>query len=365
MSFDDRLITVAVHTCERAVLLKEKLEKEGLYVTLQNINLEHPVISSGMRVRIKESELPRALLIIENDDFQSDANGVENEILVPVDFSDYSFEAAKVGMCMAKFHHCALSLLHVFSLRRHISDVQLSDALTFESLASPEEEVERNKIYRKILSDFVSRLKSTPGFEGVVVRESVSSGVPEEVITQYAKQHAPLLIVMGTRGADKKEKELVGSVTAEVLDSCRRPVLSIPEGFTAESILGIDKVLYLCSGDQRDILAIQRLHDIFRGRGLNVVLGLLKSKKFQDANQDAIESLKSYCRAHYPDSHFESTTYEVPSYCDSNICLDSTADSGLIVIANKRKNAFARLFNPGIAHRMLFRVDIPMMVLPV
>ena len=40
-------------------------------------------------------------------------------------------------------------------------------------------------------------------------------------IVEYAKENKPEMIVMGTRGAGKKEKELIGSVTAEVLDSCR------------------------------------------------------------------------------------------------------------------------------------------------
>ena len=37
----------------------------------------------------------------------------------------------------------------------------------------------------------------------------------------------------------------------------------------------------------------------------------------------------------------------------------------LMVVPNRKKNVFARLFNPGIAHRVLFHFDIPMMVVPV
>ena len=46
----------------------------------------------------------------------------------------------------------------------------------------------------------------------------IVEGVPEEAIAEWAKNNNPLLIVMGTRGTDTKERELVGSVTAEVLD---------------------------------------------------------------------------------------------------------------------------------------------------
>ena len=61
-----RLITVAIHTYDKAVALRSLLESEGIKVTLQNVNLEHPTVSSGIRVRILESDLPLALRIIEN-----------------------------------------------------------------------------------------------------------------------------------------------------------------------------------------------------------------------------------------------------------------------------------------------------------
>ena len=41
-----RLITVAIHTYDRAIELKNLLEKEGIEVLLQNVNLEHPTVSS-------------------------------------------------------------------------------------------------------------------------------------------------------------------------------------------------------------------------------------------------------------------------------------------------------------------------------
>ena len=63
---DDRLITIAIHTYERALELKSLLESEGIEAVLQNVNLSSPIISSGVRVRIKEHDLPAALRIIEN-----------------------------------------------------------------------------------------------------------------------------------------------------------------------------------------------------------------------------------------------------------------------------------------------------------
>ena len=66
MSSDTRYITVAIHTYEKAIALRALLESEGIAVELNNVNLEVPGFSSGVRVRIPETDLPLALRIIEN-----------------------------------------------------------------------------------------------------------------------------------------------------------------------------------------------------------------------------------------------------------------------------------------------------------
>ena len=55
-------------------MLKHLLESEGVPVVLHNVNLSQPVVSSGVRVRIHESDLPLALRIIENTDIFAPAD---------------------------------------------------------------------------------------------------------------------------------------------------------------------------------------------------------------------------------------------------------------------------------------------------
>ena len=58
---EDRLITVAIYTYEKAQIIKGILENEGIPVAIQNVNLIQPVVSSGVRIRIRENDLPLAL----------------------------------------------------------------------------------------------------------------------------------------------------------------------------------------------------------------------------------------------------------------------------------------------------------------
>ena len=57
---EDKLVTLAILTYAKAQILKNVLENEGIEAYIHNVNLIQPVISSGVRLRIKESDLPHA-----------------------------------------------------------------------------------------------------------------------------------------------------------------------------------------------------------------------------------------------------------------------------------------------------------------
>ena len=89
----NRLITVAIHTFDRAMDLKNTLEDEGIEVVLHNVNLDEKVVSSGVRVRIRERDLPLALQIIESP---APATGDRRCVLLPVDFGKFSIKSVRL-----------------------------------------------------------------------------------------------------------------------------------------------------------------------------------------------------------------------------------------------------------------------------
>ena len=62
---EDKLVTLAIRTYHRAQMIKAVLQEEGIETVIHNLNLEQPEMAVGVRVRIKESDLPRALTIVE------------------------------------------------------------------------------------------------------------------------------------------------------------------------------------------------------------------------------------------------------------------------------------------------------------
>src|SRR5690554_5653638 len=117
-SHDDKLVTVAIHTYEKAHILKSILESEGIPAVIHGIKMIQPVVPGNVRVRINESDLPRALQIIEKVDFTSKMEDelieTRKEVLIPVDFSDYSLTACEFGFRLANDLDCKVKLLHAF-----------------------------------------------------------------------------------------------------------------------------------------------------------------------------------------------------------------------------------------------------------
>ena len=70
---DDKLVTLSILTYSKAQILKSVLENEGIETVIHNINQIQPLISTGVRVRIKEKDLPKALRVIESSAWLSES----------------------------------------------------------------------------------------------------------------------------------------------------------------------------------------------------------------------------------------------------------------------------------------------------
>ncbi len=141
---DDKLVTLAIHTYQKAQILKTMLESEGIEVYLHNVNLIQPVVSAGVRVRIKESDLPFALKIIENSELFKDeiekktVESHSKEILIPIDFSDYSIHACTIGFNYAKEIDAKVVLLHAFYTPFFPVSISLNDTFFYETMNEEE-----------------------------------------------------------------------------------------------------------------------------------------------------------------------------------------------------------------------------------
>lgn len=365
------MITIAIHTYEKAIALRSILENEGIEVELANVNLSDPILASGVRVRIPEQDLPLALRIIENPELfaQGNNNGASHSILVPVDLSEHAYKAAKVAAALARRQKTSLRFIYTYLDPYIAGNIQFSDTLTYDSgEKDAREQLGANA--RGLLKNYLDRLRADMKAGNVPVAKysfDVLEGVPEDAIVDYARKLCPPLIVMGTRGAHRKDRDMIGSVTAEVLDAGRFTVLTVPEPTELQSSLHPGNILFLSNLDQNDILAMDTLYRLFGEEEPQVTIVHIPSKKrFSDNRADkALRKLSEYCCENFSRYHFETVPVNQADGDKEFLRLHAEKNFDLIVVPNRRRNAFSRLFNPGVAHRILFRSDTPMLVIPV
>ncbi|MBD5197607.1 MAG: universal stress protein [Bacteroidales bacterium] len=407
-----RKVTVALHTREHAERLCRLLEHEGVVTELVAARLGQKLTEHPIEVRIKEDDIPAALRIIENIEIfplyaenqnsgtqaAHDNNGTVGErssgnvvkriglrrkvvinriptgktILVPVDFSDYSFTATRLAFEMASAHDAQIVLLYAYVTPSRADSLSISPDSGLPDISDEEAVMELGRLANKRMDEFAERVKEyikTGVIPAVKFVTEVFDGLAEEVILEYARSTSPMMIVMGTRGAGKKESEMVGSVTAEVLDSCRSVAFTVPETMRLPIPMdGMRQVTFFANLDHDDFSVLEKVYELFPLSPFAINLVYAGRKRVRNSvewNEQQMEMLLDYCKIHYPGYQFELTRVGGISDIEDFEKLQQERPAEMIIIPNKRKNALARLFNPSIAHRLLFHCDIPMLVVPV
>lgn len=364
MEKSDRLITIAIHTYAKALILKTMLENEGIPVVINNVNLIQPVVSSGVRVRIKEKDLPLALKLIEqmaDDELQKSEDSNIPVVLIPIDFSDYSTKACQIGFDFAKQMKGRVVLLHSYIEMPYtmammpFSDDEYNDKHAGQKANIKMKDFE-NQIKEHIEKGILPKIKFT---------FTIVEGVPEVSIIECAKHENASLIVMGTRGKSKKEEELIGSVTAEVLDAGKYPVFSVPEGMEAQKISELKNVAFFSNFIQQDLLSFDIFARLFKDRKLNISIIPIEIQKNDDKSRKYLDQLVKYCQTHYTNFNFKAEILSSDNYLKDFEEYAKDQNIDLMLIPNKKRNIFARLFSPSVAHRMVFHSDIPLLVVPI
>jgi nucleotide-binding universal stress UspA family protein len=199
----------------------------------------------------------------------------------------------------------------------------------------------------------------------VKIETKVTEGIPEEQILHYARKYDVALIVMGTSGTNRRRQNLIGSVAGEVMDACKFPIFTVPIGMPDVGLTDITHVAFFSNLIQQDLISFDRFARLFNMRGVEVTIIPVVDKKDRRLVDQSLQQLVQYCRDHYPECTFKTKRIAAKTFIESFAQFAKDDNVQLIAVPNKKSSIFSRLFNPSIAHRVLFQTDTPMLVVPV
>ena len=363
-----KLLTIAVLPFVKAQVLKSLLENEGIECILEDVNLLEGTSSLAVRVQILEEDLERAFPVLEEylgKPGEKPLPGAEPErqILVPVDFSDYSVKAAKVAFDIALQLEAKMGLFHAYP-NPIVYSVPFSDVYAFDSgLTLHLETAEKNA--QTNMETFLRKLVTHFGKETwnkVETEYIIKAGDARDDILSYAHKNRVMLIVMGTQGKAGSEYDIIGSVTAEIITSARLPVLVIPPDTPEDIAQKFSKILYCTNFDEKDFIAIEKLMRIIRPYKAEVSCLHVSRNEEPVWDLARLEGMKDILRKKYEDKTFqcqlvvgEDVLNEIDKYITAH-------HVDVIALTTHKRSMFARMFNPSIARKMLFHSNVPLLV---
>lgn len=359
------LITISRDNSE-ALVKQLSLNNIDSYIVESTIANTNNIVT----IAVNPSKIEDAIQVIENS--LTCSKGIINGehlnksiILIPIDLSPKSELAVNVGFKLAVRLNATPLILHTYEAANLETSIPIVDAVASQTIGAENESNEN--IHRLLFNKFLDNIKllqKRGELLDIDFKSELTMGLPEEVIDEYSRTLNPLLIVMSTRDKHKRAQDLVGSVTAEVLDGCRTPLFTVTEGHNFPEITDIINLVMFCNLDKKDILSTERFLGIFNYPKVNITL-IPVSDKFGKNTKNKINDLCNILQKMYPSINFatevlpqKSFRKDFPDYILKN-------NIQLIIVQNKKKNIFSRLVNPGIAHILFYERDIPMVVLPL
>ena len=261
----ERIITVGNFTWSRAMLLQIILQDSGIdcFIVPKETG---PALGNG-DLRVQEKDVEKALKIIK---LASSDTGRAKEhafhkmqlirrIMVPVDFSDISFNACRFAVSLAVKYKAEVKLVHVF-YNPSIDVSPYADHYSYQiKLVDSLREIEKSA--RENMLKLEHKIKMwciKENLPQIRITAKLINGFSTDEILEYSRTYKPALIVMGTRGLTRDNYKAFGRFVNKVIENAEVPVLALPSG-TLKKIGEIKSLLYATDFDPSDYSALNRL----------------------------------------------------------------------------------------------------------
>jgi nucleotide-binding universal stress UspA family protein len=367
---EDKLITLATQSYYRAQLLKERLEKNNIECFLQNPDMAGRVTNEGIKVRIRENDFDKALDIAEavNKEYGEEEIKIPEEqltvdqILVPVSFTDYSQKACFYALKLAERYKANIHLFHAF-YNPYIDTTPVSDTLDY-SFNYDQYVLEIEKETREKLENIVKELKNEinkKGIAGVSVDHTMVPGNIDERIIEINEDIKPDLIVIGTRGADKKNNDFMGRVTARIIENTEVPVLAIPEDTRFDDLHKLN-IMYATNFDDSDFSALRKLMTLTAPFDPKLYCVHVENEPDNPVLNAKMNKLKEYFEKHYNDIKIECDIIKNEDVLAGIQDFINHHKIGILAMSVHKRNVIVRLFKPSMAKKVFFHTDVPLLV---
>lgn len=293
-----------------------------------------------------------------------------SRILCPIDFSDFSLDALRHGLALARWYSAQVTVFHVY----HVSHPMPVDA--FPTSVPVFVEVDPNKIADEVRR-FCAPLVDPSGQNVEVV---VRPGDAAREIRNETEHVQWDLLILGTHGRSGFERLFLGSVTEKTLRSTRVPVLTIPPlvrepgpplyktilcplEFSPASIRALEYALSLAKEADARLILLHALENLLGDAGAQTLGHLTVSEYYHQLAVDAVTRLKAVV----PDearvwAHPDERVVKGRAY-EEILRVVAEEHVDLVVMGVQGKSIVSRLIFGSTTHRVIREAGCPVLTL--
>ncbi len=365
---DENLVTIATENFASAQILQTYLESNGIECFLSNVNMVQPNISEGVKVQIRGSDAEKAIKLLAQKNTKEEQKKLTTprKILVPIDFSLPSQNAARYALLLASKYGSEIKLLHIFNS-------PMVDMIPFTDAASVQIDIDLNyniiyKAAKENLIKFYNELKEfaeQTGLGNIKIGYSLAEGYAAYGIIEMSKRYNPGIIIMGTKGQGFRSTELVGSVATEVSAETHLPLLVIPEAAVLKGVDEAKNILYATTFDETDLLAIRKLISIISPfDNVNIHCLHISSNPENALVKAKMTNIKGYFQSINPKVKVECVINKGKDVESEFIKYIHEKRINLVALTHLKRSMIYKIFNPSLCKRMLYDSDVPVLLFP-
>jgi nucleotide-binding universal stress UspA family protein len=362
---DDKLIEIANESYTSALVLQSYLESNGIKCYLKNVNLVQPNVSDNVKVQISETEAEKAIRLLATYHYSQKGDSQPRKILVPLDFSEHSKNAAYFALKLAYVYGAELKLLHVFN-SPIVDMIPFTDAASIQIDVDISYQILQKNAKEQLLKFFnkFRKYADENGMEKLKIGYSLREGFASYGIIDMCKRYKPGMVVMGTKSQGFRSTELVGSVAAEVVRDTKIPLLVIPENANLKDLSEVKNVLYATRFDDSDFTAIRKLISIVSGFNVNLVCANVSDDPENSIIQAKMNSLKDYIKKVVKRTKVEFEIIKGKNTAEAFKGYITGKNIDLLALTMHKRGLLERIFNPSLTRKLLSDADIPLLIFP-
>ncbi len=281
-------------------------------------------------------------------------------ILVPVDFSDYAFNALGYAVKLAEKLPSEVTLVHCFP-----------EIIDENDLDIPPGTVDLNKIIqlkreseKQALEELINKAKTGLNEEqqkNIAFKTCFEIGYTVDILLKLSEEISPDVIVMGTKSKGETIKELLGSVTSDIVRKAHVPVMTIP----AESDVDLNKisnVLFVTDFNEDDYKSLHKLIRLITPFKTVIYSIQFNTSTPDKWDRDKMDTFMRYCTETYRNHTIKTDILHSEKFIEALDIFIKDNSIDIIAMTRKKRNLISSLFHPSITRKVLFHTNIPLLV---